>query len=226
MSPQSRFATSTSPTSRTTKTSSIGTVPIDCVLFDLDDVIRFFDQAARAAIERRHGLADGSIMATAIHPDLIEPLVTGRLTRAEWSAEVGRRVGSPEAAAQWTADIGTPDPEALELLDELRAAGYTVAILTNGTDTIDAELAVLGIDRRVDAVFNSAVIGVAKPHPDAFRHVCRELDVAPESVFFTDDSASKLIGALEIGMTAVVFTSVGSLRRALLAAGVRILPAG
>lgn len=201
-------------------------MPISCVLFDLDDVIRFFDQTARAAIERSHGLPDGSLMATAIDPDLIEPLVTGRLTRAEWSAEVGRRAGSPEAAAAWTADIGTPDPEALDLIDELRVAGYTVAILTNGTDTIDAELATLGIDRHVDAVFNSAVIGVAKPHPDAFRHVCRELGIAPESVFFTDDSASKLAGAIEIGMAAVVFTTVGSLRRALRDAGVRISPAG
>ncbi|MGI9616415.1 MAG: HAD family hydrolase [Acidimicrobiales bacterium] len=197
-------------------------MPISCILFDLDDVIRFFDQAARAAIEGSYDLPDGSLMATAIDPDLIESLVTGRLTRAEWSAEVGRRVGSPEAAAEWTVDIGTPDPDALALLDELRAGGYTVAILTNGTDTIDAELATLGIDQHVDAVFNSAVIGVAKPHPDAFRHVCRELDVAPESVFFTDDSASKLGGALEIGMTAVVFTTVGSLRRALRDVGVRI----
>ena len=138
---------------------------IECTLFDLDGVIRHFDDDARARVEQRHGLADGALARAAMEPELLDRLVTGRLTRAAWSAEVGRRVGSAEAGAAFIADIGTPDPPALDLLDELRASGYTVAILTNGTDTIPAELEALGIDQHVDAVFNSAEIGVAKPSP-------------------------------------------------------------
>ncbi len=195
---------------------------IVCVLFDLDGVIRHFDDDARQRIERRHGLADGELIATASTPDLLGRLVTGRLTRAAWSAEVGRRVGSPEAAAAWTVDIGTPDPAVLDLVDEIRAGDVLAAILTNGTDTIAAELAILGIDRHVDRVFNTAEIGVAKPDPSVFRHVCEALDVVPESVFFTDDSPRNVEGAAGVGMTAVHYTGVDPLRRDLREAGVDV----
>lgn len=40
-----------------------------------------------------------------------------------------------------------------------------------------------------------------------------ELGVEPESVLFTDDSASKLGGAVEIGMTAHLFEGVETFRR-------------
>ena len=84
-------------------------------------------------------------------------------------------------------------------------------------------MAELGIDQRVDAVFNSAEIGHAKPDPRAFAHVCSELDVEPSTVFFTDDSAHKLAGAIELGMTVRHFVGVGDLRAALVAAGVQPL---
>ena len=43
----------------------------------------------------------------------------------------------------------------LELADGLQDAGLTVAILTNGTDTINEEVPSLGIRQHVDFVFNS-----------------------------------------------------------------------
>lgn len=137
--------------------------PIRCVLFDLDGVVRHFDPAHVADVERRHGLTFG-------------------------------------------------DPDILGLVAELRTEGFLAAILTNGTDTIAAEMTELDLDVTFDAIFNSAEIGVAKPDPKAFRHVCEALAVAPHEVFFTDDSPSKLVGAREVGMAAEHFTDVASLR--------------
>lgn len=197
-------------------------MPIGCVLFDLDGVIRHFDEAARHRIERRYGLAEDALLNGGANPDLIGRLVTGRLTRADWAAEVGRAVGSPQAASEWIRDIGHPDSAVIDVLDELRASGYIAAILTNGTDTIPAELAELGIDRHVDAVFNSSEIGVAKPDPAVFGHVCHELGVSPAAVFFVDDSQRNVTGAVEVGMKAVVFTGVDGLRVSLAEAGVNV----
>ena len=87
-----------------------------------------------------------------------------------------------------------------------------VAILTNGTNTIPDEMRELGVDRRVDAIFNTAEIGHAKPDRRAFQHVVDALGVDPTRVFFTDDSPSKLAGALELGMTAETFTGVAAFR--------------
>lgn len=188
---------------------------IRCVLFDLDGVIRHFDPARQAEIERRHGLEPGVLLATGMASPLIDRLVTGELTRAEWGAEIGRQVGAPEAARELIADQGNADQEVLAIIDELRARGLTVAILTNGTDEVPDELATLGIDRHIDALFNSAEMGIAKPDPAAFRHVCRALDLEPAEVFFTDDSTAKLAGAVEIGMLAETFTGADALRRQL-----------
>lgn len=110
----------------------------------------------------------------------------------------------------------------LTLSDELRAAGIRTAILTNGTDTIPAELHESGIDEHVDAVFNSAEIGIAKPDPKAFQHVLNALALTAEAVFFTDDSAPKLAGAEVLGIRTHHFTGVDGLRAALCATGVSV----
>lgn len=182
------------------------------ILFDLDGVIRHFDQEHIAGIERRHNLDPGALMAAAFEPALLNPVITGRATRRRWVEQVGRALNAPEAAKEWMAARGSIDHEMLAVVDELRAGGLTVAILTNGTDTVADELDELGVSDRFDAVFNSAEIGFAKPDRRVFEHVCQALDVSPSSVFFTDDSASKLAGALEIGMTARLFEGIGNLR--------------
>ena len=193
---------------------------IRTVLFDLDGVIRHFDPAHVRDIERRHGLADGSIHAAAFAPDLLDAVTTGGMTRAAWIIAVGDRLGHPVAAGEWGRHPATVDDRMLSLNDELRTGGIRTAILTNGTDTIDDELRDHGIDGRFDAVFNSAVIGFAKPDVRAFQHVLDALGLAPEEVFFTDDSAAKLAGARTLGIATHHFTGMDALRSALRAVGV------
>lgn len=192
---------------------------ITTVLLDLDGVIRHFDVEHRSGIEAAAGLAPGTLWAAAFEDELIEQLITGRITRAEWTAAVGDAVGNPDAAAEWLAQKGATDPEMIELIDELRSDGTVVAILTNGTDTIPAELAELGVAERVDAVFNTAEIGYAKPDRRAFQHACDALGVEPTEVFFTDDSERKFTGAIELGMTIQHFVGVAPLRARLVELG-------
>lgn len=175
---------------------------VDAVLLDLDGVIRHFDPHHLEAVERANGLDVGVIWATAFRPDLIDAVTTGRMTKLAWRDRVGELIGSPAAARQWMKDKGTVDWELIAVVDQLRADGLTVAILTNGTDTIADELDELEVSDHFDAVFNSALIGHAKPDRRAFEHVCRHLDIAAERIFFTDDSESKLSGAIQIGMQA------------------------
>ena len=188
-------------------------MPLTTVLLDLDGVIRHFDPVRVELLEQRHGLRHGILHATAFEPGLLEQVTTGRIRRVDWVEEVGDRVGSPIAARECFADHGTVDETMLAEVDDLRAQGTVVAVLTNGTDTIPAEMKALGLDARFDAIFNSAELGVAKPDRRVFEAVCDRLDVDPTAVFFTDDSASKLQGALEIGMTARLFESVERFRQ-------------
>ncbi|MGH3703110.1 MAG: HAD-IA family hydrolase [Agromyces sp.] len=192
------------------------------MLFDLDGVIRHFDPDHLVDIERRHGLDVGTIAGIAFATPLIEEVTTGRITRAEWVRHISVSAGSAPAAEEWGVQPSVVDEAMLELSDELRSMGLTTAVLTNGTDTIPAEIAALGIADRFDAIFNSADIGYVKPDVRAFEHVLDALGVTSAEVFFTDDTASKLVGADRLSMRTHLFDGVDGLRDQLRAAGVGV----
>lgn len=198
---------------------------IRVVLFDLDGVIRHFDARNTAMIERRYDLAPGDIERIAFARPLIDEVTTGRITRAEWVRRIGARVGTA-AAEEWSAQPAAIDDGVLELIDDVLETGVRTAVLTNGTDTIPAEIAAHGIASRFDAVFNSAEIGYAKPDTRAFRHVLDALDVKAAEVFFTDDSASKLVGAQHLSINTHHFAGVDDLRAHLARAGVDVAANG
>lgn len=192
---------------------------ITTVLLDLDGVIRHFDPAHREHIEPKYGLAPGTLRAAAFSPQMIEPVVTGKISRAEWTRRVGENISSMDAAVEWLANRGQVDESMIELVDELRSRGTVAAILTNGTSTIPEEMEQLGLVPHFDAIFNTAEIGYAKPDMRAFQAVCDGLQIEPTSVFFTDDSVGNLGGAIELGMTAEHFTSPENLRQSLTTLG-------
>ncbi|HYF44969.1 MAG TPA: HAD family phosphatase [Acidimicrobiales bacterium] len=193
---------------------------IKAVVLDLDGVIRHFDAEFVADVERRHALEQGSIMAAMFSEPGLTDVTTGRITREAWVSGIGERLGAPGAAAEWGSQVPHVDPEMLELCDELRARGLTVAVLTNGTDRISAEVAEQGIACRVDHVFNSAEIGHAKPDRRAFDHVLDALGLEGREVFFADDSPAKLAGADEVGMHTHAFVGRRELRQELARLGV------
>ena len=191
---------------------------IRAVLFDLDGVIRHFNPENVASIEGAHELEPGSLEAIAFASRHLEEVTTGRICRREWVERIGVELDNPAAAEEWGRQPFTPDEEVLGLVDELRANGIRTAILTNGTDTIPAEVASMGIGSHFEAVFNSAEIGWAKPDERAFQHVLDAMQLAAHEVFFTDDSVGKLAGADTLGMPTHHFGGVAGLREALLAA--------
>ncbi len=187
---------------------------INTVLLDLDGVVRHFDPARVGQIEQKYELAAGRLLSVAFEDELLTMAITGQISREEWTARIGEIVGSPSAAEEWlTGSRGTVDPEMLAEVADLRSRGVVVAVLTNGTSTIPDEMRELGLVNKFDAIFNTFDIGYAKPDRRAFEHVCRELAIEPASVFFTDDSPTKLVGAQELGMTVRHFVDVLTFRQ-------------
>jgi HAD superfamily hydrolase (TIGR01509 family) len=197
---------------------------IRVVLFDLDGVIRHFDPKHVDDIEQRHGLAPGTLESIAFAKPLIEDVTTGRISRENWVRQVGEMAGNTSAAEEWGVQPAVVDEALLELSDEIRGSGVRTAVLTNGTDTIAAEISALGIADRFDAIFNSADIGFVKPDVRAFEHVLRALTVDARDVFFTDDSASKFAGADSLSIRTHLFEGVNDLRSRLIEAGVEVSP--
>jgi HAD superfamily hydrolase (TIGR01509 family) len=188
---------------------------ITTVLLDLDGVIRHFDSAHVEGVSARHGISADDLMIAALSGDFLISAQTGRITRAEWIVAVGEAVGSQEAASEWLSDRGQVDPAMVDLVRDLRSEGVTVAILTNGTDTVHEELRELGIDDLTERVFNTADIGVAKPEPAIFAHACAALRVEPAEVFFADDAPRNVAGGAAAGLDAELFVDATTLRRQL-----------
>ena len=193
---------------------------IKVVLFDLDGVVRHFDERAVADIEEAHSLASGSIAAFAFSEPHLTEVTTGRITRAEWVRRIGDHVGNHVAARAWGTAPSRIDDDVVRLAAELRSRGVMTAILTNGTDTIRAELRALDLPPSFGAVFNSAEIGHAKPDPAAFHRVLEALEVGAHEVFFIDDTPRNVTAAADLGIVTHHYTDVPRLRGALVDAGI------
>ncbi|MBD2015032.1 beta-phosphoglucomutase [Microcoleus sp. FACHB-53] len=101
-------------------------------------------------------------------------------------------------------DISPADllPGAVELLDELRAAGIKVGI---GSASKNAQEVIqrLGISDRVDTISDGFSVTRSKPAPDLFLHAADQLGLAPEHCVVVEDAASGVEAALAAGMLAV-----------------------
>jgi len=93
-------------------------------------------------------------------------------------------------------------PGALDLLDELRAAGIHIAI-GSASKNAQTVLDKLGITDRVDAVADGYSVDRQKPAPDLFLHAATQLGLAPDQCVVFEDAASGVEAALAAGMWAV-----------------------
>jgi len=183
------------------------------MLFDLDGVLRCYAPNVHVPIEARFGLAPGTLPACAFHPETAVPAVRGHITRAQWTQRAGKRAGSVPAMRAFLAPGGQVVPAVLDRVREVRAAGRTVGLLTNATDTLPEELRLLGLEGELDVVFNSSVIGAMKPEAPIYEHGTRVLGLPASSIGFTDDQGTHVAGARRSGMQATRFRGAGHLRR-------------
>lgn len=90
-------------------------------------------------------------------------------------------------------------------LARLRAAGIKLAAVSNSEGTIDALLQEVGLRQYLDGVFDSWVLGVAKPEPRIFALALAHLGVsAEEAIMVGDTPATDIVGARAAGLQAVL----------------------
>lgn len=89
------------------------------------------------------------------------------------------------------------------VLEEARRRHYRVGVLSNFTLLdLPGSLEALGLQGCVDAALSAAMIGAAKPAPEAYQAISRALGVAPEACLFIDDRPECVEGARRVGMRA------------------------
>ena len=109
-------------------------------------------------------------------------------------------------------------PGSIETLVRLRERGYHLAIVSNGQigdQTAKAEA--IGIRHLVDRIFTSEEAGCCKPDRRIFQFAIEALDASPDVMLMVGDSAnSDVKGALDAGMSAVLYSPVAHESRRLL----------
>ncbi|MBK5993517.1 HAD-IA family hydrolase [Streptomyces sp. MBT58] len=203
--------------------ASAGNRPYDAVLCDLDNVIRFYDTAPLAALERAAGLAEGTTMEIAYAPEIDLPLLLGRITQDAWveavAAVLAERLGGDTERARilGRALAGAPFRADTEVVGLLRRARTHVplVLVTNATLQLDDDLALLGLTDLADAVVSSAVERVAKPDPALCRIAAERAGVPAERCLFVDDRQENVDAAATLGMRGVLYRGPEDLRRAL-----------
>jgi putative hydrolase of the HAD superfamily len=208
-----------------------GSARITTVLLDLDGVLMDHRTAAREAV--------GAWLGERATPDVVDAWFASMAVHlAEWRAGtstwaeqrrdrlrdvlplLGEPVGTDEELDALFASGYLPAYErawrgyddAAPALAALRAAGYRLGVLTNGTEAQQrAKLRVLGLADAVGPVFTAEAVGAPKPDPRAFLAACTGLGVAPEEVLYVgDEPETDVLGARGAGLAAVLLDRDGT----------------
>ena len=113
---------------------------------------------------------------------------------------VGRESDPQELLDYWFETDARPCPDMLALMELAQKAGLRQVIATNNehrrSTYIENEM---GFAARVEKLFSSGRMGVAKPDVAYFRAIEDDLELAPEQILFVDDYAENIEAAAVCG---------------------------
>ena len=157
------------------------------------------------------------------HPELCEPEAWWERVEALLVAAY-EGVGLEEARARSLARLARERyvdpsvgwrlfPDTVPVLEELRADGWTHAILSNHVPELPALVEALGLGELVEVVLTSALTGYEKPHRAAFE-LALERCGSPQEVWMVGDNpVADVEGAEAVGIPAVLVRTEGSVAR-------------
>lgn len=191
---------------------------VKAIVTDLDGVIRHFPRERDEAIELRFNLPQGTLARLAFEPSLLQKVITGTIKDESWRAEIQKNLlrEFPQAHAaaavlEWSNYHGYIDRQILNYLKSL-AASVPLVLLTNATTRLKADLISGDIFDKFNFIFNSSEIGMIKPDPRLFQHVCESLNVLAAEVLFIDDSKANVRAAANLGFKSIHFTGLADLQ--------------
>jgi putative hydrolase of the HAD superfamily len=141
---------------------------------------------------------------------------------AEYLSILMTLIGAPEAeharlinlVAAGFRDIRTWSvvmPETQPYLASLKAEGYFMGVISNSVGTLEGQLQSTGLRDYFPAIFDSAVVGVEKPHPEIFQMALASAQVtANEAVFVGDTYATDVGGAQLAGLHGVLIDRINA----------------
>lgn len=188
------------------------------LIFDFGGVLmRTIDYTPRHRWDGQLGLPPGSVERVAHGSESWRLAQTGVLSPEAYWSDVGQQLGlTAEQTRQLAVDFFSGDQldeELVAYVQQLRATGHRVALLSNDSPALLDKLRGLQIADLFDPLVISAVIGVMKPDARAYQTVLDRLEFAPAQAIFIDDLPRNVAGAQAVGITGLHYTTLDQLRR-------------
>jgi putative hydrolase of the HAD superfamily len=99
-----------------------------------------------------------------------------------------------------------PNPPMIELMRELRGAGYRMAMLTNNVREWEPLWrSMLPVDEIFETIVDSGFVGCRKPESKIYALTLERISLPAEQCLFVDDVLVNVEGAQKAGMTAIHF---------------------
>jgi len=99
-----------------------------------------------------------------------------------------------------------PNPPMIELMRELKAEGYRMAMLTNNVREWEPLWrSMLPVDEIFETVVDSGFVGCRKPESKIYELTLERIEMPAEACLFVDDVLVNCEGARKAGLTAVHF---------------------
>ena len=123
--------------------------------------------------------------------------------------------------SRWEEMIHGHIPESVDILEEVKGAGYPLAALSNwSAETFPIVNAKYEFLDWFDTQIISGQVGLVKPDPDIYHLTLCQVDRDPEECLFIDDVKENIKTAAEIGIETILYTSPRQLRMDLVARGI------
>ncbi len=159
------------------------------------------------------------------HPDWKE-MDRGTFTYEEAARRASERTGIPHERIMDIFEeiplILTPKEETVELLREVKEAGYPLYLLSNMPTEILPYLESHDFMSLFKGKIYSCRVGQVKPDGEIYRTLLDTFSLVPEETVFIDDYPVNLPGAEALGINTILFTGPGECRERLAALGVEL----
>ncbi|ENV43991.1 MULTISPECIES: HAD family hydrolase [Acinetobacter] len=198
-------------------------MPIQAVLFDLDNTLTHRDLTAQAysrylaeyyapalaqvesdkIIEIVRRIDNGGYPKKELltHSTIGGSVAFALLQELSWQSQPALEELS-DFWFQYFGQFAVAMPQAENLLQSLKASDYKLAIISNGGhDTRMNIINGLGFAHYFDEIMSSGLVGISKPNPKIFQYTAQKLAVAPEHcLYIGDHPVNDIQGAQNAGM--------------------------
>jgi 2-haloacid dehalogenase len=128
--------------------------------------------------------------------------------------------------SRWPEMLGDAFADTVEILNEVRRAGYRTFALSNwSAETFPITRPHFPFLDEMDGILISGEVGVGKPDPAIFREFIARFGIEPDRTIYIDDWDRNVATASGLGLVAIQFVDAAQLRAELRRLGVAVAAA-